>query len=67
MNLVELYAQTPVGKHDSIKVVDNKVYVRDADGSVTEYLILSDGELWLARSDKTLKADIVAIRQKVGA
>ncbi len=67
MNLVELYAQTPVGKHSGIRVVDNKVYVRDADGSVTEYLILGDGELWLAQSDKTLKTDIAAIKQKVGA
>jgi len=67
MNLVELYEQTPMEQHKDIKVVGDRVFVRDADGDVTEYFIAEDGELWLVRSDKKLKADIKAIKDKVGA
>jgi len=67
MNLVELYEQTPVEQHKDIKVVGDRVFVRDADGGVTEYFVVGDGELWLVRSDKKLKADIKAIKDKVGA
>ena len=67
MNLVELYEQTPVEQHKDIKVVGGRVFVRDADGDVTEYFVVEDGELWLVRSDKKLKADIKAIKDKVGA
>ncbi len=66
MKLVELYQQTPVEKHSGIRVIDNKAYFRDTDGSLTEYLILENGELWLVNSDQKLKADIAAIKQKVG-
>ena len=67
MNLVELYEQTPVQRHKDINVVGDRVLVRDADGDVSEYLVVEDGELWLARSDKKLKTDIKAIKDKVGA
>jgi len=67
MNIVELYEQTPVDKHGDIKVLGDKVFVRDADGNVTEYLILEDDELWLVRSDKALKTDVKAIKDKLGA
>jgi len=67
MNLVELYQQTPVERHQNIKVVGDRVFVKDIDGNVDEYLLDSQGELWLTRSDKKLKADIAAIKNKLGA
>ncbi len=66
MNIMELYEQTPVERHKDIKVAGDKVYVRDVDGDVTNYLILDEGELWLVRSDKELGADIAAIKSKLG-
>lgn len=65
MKLVELYKQTPVERHDDIKVVGDRIFVKDAAGDVDEYLI-SDGELWLANSNKELKQDIKAIKTKLG-
>jgi len=67
MNLVQLYSETPVERHNDIKVASDKVYVRDADGDNAEYLILEDGELWLVRSDKKLKSDVEAIKKKLAA
>lgn len=67
MNLVELYEQTPVERHQDIKVVGDSVFIKDADGDVVEYLLDSQGELWLVRSDKKLKGDVAAIKNKVGA
>ncbi|GAJ23246.1 unnamed protein product [marine sediment metagenome] len=67
MNIIELYEQTPVEMHKDIKVAGDKVYIRDADGDVTKYLILEDGELWLTRSDKKLKSDVEAIKKKLAA
>jgi hypothetical protein len=63
MNLVELYEQTPVEKHKDIKVVGNRVFVKDDDGSVDEYLsdALGEQELWLIRSDKELKQSLARI------
>jgi len=66
MNLIQLYEQTPVEKHGSIKVAGDRVLVKDADGNVAEYLVLEDGELWLVRSDKEQRQDITAIRTKLG-
>ena len=57
MNLVQFYQQTPVERHKDIKVAGDKVFVKDIDGNVDEYLITptEDGqELWLVRSDKEL-------------
>jgi len=66
MNLVELYEQTPVNRHENIRVVGDRVLVRDVDGSVDEYLISGDGELWLVRSDREQKQDLKAIKSKLG-
>ena len=66
MNLVELYQQTPVERHRDIKVVGDRVLVRDADGNITEYLISEDEELWLVRSDKEQREGIKAIKAKLG-
>ena len=55
MNLIELYEKTPVERHKDIKVAGGKVFVKNIDGNVDEYLITptEDGqELWLVRSDK---------------
>jgi len=67
MNLVELYQETPVEKHKDTRVIGNRVFVRDEDGDITEYLELEDGELWFINSDKKLKADVGAIKKKLGA
>lgn len=65
MNLVELYQQVPVERHQDIKVVGDRVLVKDADGNVDEYLI-SNEELWLVHSDGEQKQDIKAIKSKLG-
>lgn len=67
MNLAELYEQTPVERHQDIKVVGDRVFIKDIDGDVVEYLLDGQGELWLVRSDKKLKGDVAAIKNKVGA
>lgn len=66
MNLVELYQEIPVASHKDIKVVGDRVLVRDTDGNVFEYLVLDDGELWLVRSDEEQRLDIKAIKVKLG-
>lgn len=66
MNLVELYEQTPVERHKDIKVVGDRVLVKDVDGSVDEYLISESEELWLVRSDREQKQDLKAIKSKLG-
>jgi len=66
MNLVELYQNIPVARHKDIRVVGDRVLVRDTDGNVFEYLVLDDGELWLVRSDKEQRLDINAIKAKLG-
>ena len=67
MNLAELYAQTPVEKHQDIKVAGDKVFVKGVGGDAEEYLVDSQGELWLVRSDKELREDVAAIRNKLSA
>ena len=67
MNLAELYEKTPIARHKDIKVVGDKVFVKDTDGSVDEYLVVDDGELWLVRSDREVKRDVKAIRDRLGA
>ncbi len=63
---LELYEQTPVKRHGDIKVVGDKILVKDANGDVTEYLISEGDELWLVRSDREQKQDIKAIKSKLG-
>ena len=43
MNLAELYEKTPIARHEDIKVSGDKVFVKDTDGSVDEYLVVDDG------------------------
>lgn len=66
MNLAELYEKTPIARHKDIKVSGDKVFVKDTDGSVDEYLVVDDGELWLVRSDREVKRDVKAIRDRLG-
>ena len=67
MNLIELYDQTPVDRHKDIKVIGDKVLVKDTEGNVDEYLISGEEEeLWLVRSDREQKRDIKAIKNKRG-
>jgi len=65
MNLIELYKQVPVERHGDIKVVGERVFVKDTEGNIGEYLI-SDEELWLVHSDGEQKQDIKAIKSKLG-
>jgi len=67
MNLAELYEQTSVERHQDIKVVGERVFARDISGNIDEYILDSQGELWLVRSDKKLRADVAAIKNRVGA
>ena len=65
MNLVELYKQIPVERHQDIRVVGDRIFVKDTGGSVDEYFL--DGEeLWLIRSDKEQKQDLKLIKAKLG-
>ena len=67
MNLVELFTQTPVERHKNIKVRGDQVYIIDDDGDANlEYLFDIDGELLPVCSDKKLKADVSAIKKKLG-
>ena len=65
MNLVELYQETPAARHGDIRVADGRVFVRELDGSVAEYLVQGD-ELWLLHSDQKERQDIQAIKAKLG-
>ena len=67
MNLAELYEKTPIARHKDIKVSGDKVFVKDTNGSVDEYLVVDNGELWLVRSDREVKRDVKAIRDRLGA
>lgn len=66
MNLAELYQKTPVERHSDIKVMEGRVLVKTADGCIDEYTIDADGELWLIRSNREERQDILAIKAKLG-
>lgn len=66
MNLIEIYQQIPAERHSDIRVAGDKVFVKDADGNIDEYLNLADGELWLVRSDRKQRKDLEAIKNKLG-
>ena len=59
MTLTELYARTPVERHRDILVEGGKVYVLTPDGT-DEYVLRGNQEIVLIRSEKALKARIVA-------
>lgn len=65
MNIVELYQKMPVDKHGDIKVMEDRVFVKQGDG-VEEYLIEPDGELWLMPSPvKEVAARMEGLEQKL--
>lgn len=67
MNLVQLYGQTPVEKHNRIIVRQDNVYLIDDDGLASlAYLIVND-ELIPVYAETSMKQDIKAIKKKVGA
>ena len=66
MNLNELYRLTPLERHGDIKVVGDRVFIKDAGGTVDEYLIIRDDELWLIHSDREQKETLNAIKSKLG-
>lgn len=64
MTLVELYAQTPVEQHANIRVAGERVYVKNHDGSLDEYLLNGNGELVLLRSDRWLRDSLSRLESK---
>ncbi len=66
MNVVDLYRATPVERHGDIKVSDGKVVVKSADGATTEYTVDGSGELFLISTDADIRADLAAIKEKLG-
>ena len=65
MNIVELYGQIPVEKHKDIKVIGDRVLVKQED-EITEYLIEPDGELWPMLSPiKEVIARVKGLEQKL--
>ncbi len=65
MNIVELYQETPVEGHGKIRAVGNRVLVTSNDGT-DEYLMDTSGDLCLVHSDRDLRQDIAAIKEKLG-
>lgn len=61
MNIVELYKQTPVERHQEIVVSGDRLFF-DSE----EYIINGDGELRLSRSQKDLLQKVDEIRAKLG-
>lgn len=66
MNLVELYEGTPVQEHANIRVCGDRVLVKDSQGSVEEYLLGDDDELWLVRSDREQRESLTSIKTQLG-
>lgn len=66
MNLVELYQATPVERHAGIWVSDGRVMVKGTDGATSEYTIDANGELFLTATDADIRADLAAIKEKLG-
>ena len=66
MNLVELYQQIPPEQHCNIKIIGERVLVRHDGASIDEYLVDTEGELWLVYSGSQQQKDKQAIKQKLG-
>ena len=60
MNIIQLYAKTPVARHSEIVVSGDRLYF---DGE--EYVIQGDRELRLVRSEKELKQRLARIEDRV--
>ena len=67
MNLVELYSQTPVDKHENIKAAGDRVLVKQGGVKLSNtWLSEPDGELWLMPSPiKTVTAGVEGLEQKL--
>lgn len=61
MNIVELYKEVPVERHQEIVVSSDRLFFDNK-----EYVIDGDGELRLARSQKDLLQKVDEIRTKLG-
>jgi len=61
MNLTDLYAQTPVERHQEIVVLGDRLYFEDE-----EYVIQGDRELKLVHSQKELEQRLARIETKLG-
>lgn len=61
MNIVELYEQIPLERHQEIIVSGDRLFF-DSE----EYIIEGDGELKLVHSDKELLNKVDQIRTKLG-
>ena len=66
MNLVELYQITPVERHADIRVSDGRVVVKGTDGATSEYTIDGNGRLFLVSTDADIRADLAAIKERLG-
>ena len=66
MNLVELYQATPVERHPDIRVSDGRVVVKGTDDATSEYTIDGNGELFLVSTDADIRADLAAIKERLG-
>ena len=61
MNLVELYQQIPVERHQEIVISGDRLFFENED-----YVIGSDGELRLVHSTKGIEQRLDQIRTKLG-
>ena len=61
MNLTELYEQTPVERHSEVVISGDRLFF---DGE--EYVVDSEGELKLIRSQKGLVQSLEQIQVKLG-
>jgi len=61
MNMMELYARTPVEKHHEIVVSGDRLFFEGE-----EYVIGSEGELRLVRSNKGLEQRLDRIEANMG-
>ena len=61
MNIMELYAKTPVERHHEIVVSGDRLFL---DGE--EYVIGGEEELRLVRSNKGLEQHLAQIESKLG-
>lgn len=61
MNIIELYKQTPVERHQEIVISGDRVFFDNE-----EYVILAGGELKLVHSHKELSQKVNQVITKLG-
>ncbi len=62
MILKDLFDATPPARHPDIRVAGDRVFVRDADGDLVEYLLDNAGQLWLKPAEKPLVTELAALK-----